>query len=84
MFHTRVADRIIKPPKKIWERIGAVCEQWCLSLTPAMEVYCKPPTGSFGLLSLYACKDKIKLSNTTYNTAYSSQNGGVVGDICPI
>jgi len=39
----------------------------------------KKITGSFRLLSLQASLEKIKLSNTTF----SSQNGGVVGEIEP-
>jgi hypothetical protein len=43
MFHTRVADRMIKPCKIQRARIGAVCEQWL-----------QRATGSFRLLSLQA------------------------------
>ena len=50
-----------KPYKNYRAQIGAVCEQWCLCLDPYISnCYCEPPTGSFGLLSLCACKEKIQ------------------------
>jgi len=42
--------------------------------------YCETPAVSFVLLSLQLSKETIKLSNSTF----SSQNGGVVGEMCPI
>ena len=79
-IHTRVAGRIIKPGKIKGRGLVQCVSNGACFCSVKFFFFCEPPTVSFCLLTLQASKEKSMLSNT----AFSSQNGGVVGEYAQI